>query len=161
MFFPISLVFISKCWFKGQTTSRIHLSLPNVYKLMWSDRNINRKRDDKFFEWDCWSLHWRKKITLRKKKFGQRIFLAKKIVFGFERLKKIFQILRNIQHSKLSLPKIDWWDVKDNYLWLSTKYLLSHIFLVQSSISIKGVKIIRSDAASGWAGWAPGIWGFS
>ena len=37
-----------KCWFKGQTISRIHLSLPNAYKLMCFDRNINGNRDVKF-----------------------------------------------------------------------------------------------------------------
>ena len=56
-----------KCWFKGQIISRIHLSLPNAYKLMCFDRNINGNRDDKFFDWDYWSLHWPKKLTLIKK----------------------------------------------------------------------------------------------
>jgi hypothetical protein len=37
-----------KCWFKGQTISRIHLRLPNAYKLMCFDRNINGNRDVKF-----------------------------------------------------------------------------------------------------------------
>ena len=55
-----------KCWFKGQIISRIHLSLPNAYKLMCFDRNINVNRDDKFYEWDYWSLHWWKKLTLEK-----------------------------------------------------------------------------------------------
>ena len=31
---------------------------------MCFDRNINGNRDDKFFEWDYWSLHWRKNLTL-------------------------------------------------------------------------------------------------
>jgi hypothetical protein len=31
---------------------------------MCFDRNINGNRDVKFFEWDYWSLHRRKKITL-------------------------------------------------------------------------------------------------
>ena len=53
-----------KCWFKGQIIPRIHLSLPNAYKLMCFDRNINGNRDVKFFVWDYWSLHWRKKLTL-------------------------------------------------------------------------------------------------
>ena len=53
-----------KCWFKGQIISRIHLSLPNAYKLMCFDRNINGNRDDNFFEWDYWSLHWWKNLTL-------------------------------------------------------------------------------------------------
>ena len=41
-----------KCWFKGQIVSRIHLSLPNAYKLMCFDRNINGNRDVKFLECD-------------------------------------------------------------------------------------------------------------
>ena len=53
-----------KCWFKGQIISRIHLSLPNAYKLMCFDRNINGNRDVKFFGCDYWSLHWRKNLTL-------------------------------------------------------------------------------------------------
>ena len=53
-----------KCWFKGQIISRIHLSLPNAYKLMCFDKNINGNGDDKFFEWDYWSLHWPRKLTL-------------------------------------------------------------------------------------------------
>ena len=64
MFYLISLVFRLKCWFKGQIISRIHLSLPNAYKLMCFDRNINGNRNVVFFEWDYWSLHWRKKFTL-------------------------------------------------------------------------------------------------
>ena len=53
-----------KCWFKGQIISRIHLRLPNAYKLMCFDRNINGNSDVKFFEWDYWPLHWRKNLTL-------------------------------------------------------------------------------------------------
>ena len=37
-----------KCGFKGQTISRIHLSLHNAYKLICFDRNINGNRDVKF-----------------------------------------------------------------------------------------------------------------
>ena len=44
--------FSLKCWFKGQMMSRIHLSLPNAYKLMCFDRNINGNRDVKFLECD-------------------------------------------------------------------------------------------------------------
>jgi len=33
-------------------------------KLMRFDRNINGNRDDEFFEWDYWSLHRRKNLTL-------------------------------------------------------------------------------------------------
>ena len=40
LFFSQFLCFFSlKCWFKGQIISRIHLSLPNAYKLMCFDRN--------------------------------------------------------------------------------------------------------------------------
>ena len=37
-------------WFKGPMISRIHLILPNAYKLMCFDRNINGNRDVKFLE---------------------------------------------------------------------------------------------------------------
>ena len=37
-----------KCWFKGQIISRIHLSLPNAYKPMCFDRNININSHFKF-----------------------------------------------------------------------------------------------------------------
>jgi hypothetical protein len=33
---------------------------------MGFDRNINGNRDVKFFEWDYWSLHRRKNLTLGK-----------------------------------------------------------------------------------------------
>jgi hypothetical protein len=65
-----------QCWFKGQIISRIHLSLPNAYKLLCFDRNINGNRDVKFFEWDYWSLHWRKNLNLIHQKF-QTIFNLK------------------------------------------------------------------------------------
>ena len=64
-FFQFLWFFRLKCWFKGQIISRIHLSLPNAYKLMCFDKNINgNRRDVKFFEWNYWSLHWRKNLTL-------------------------------------------------------------------------------------------------
>ena len=44
--------------------SRIHLILPNAYKLMCFDRNINGNRDVKFLECDKWSLHSYKNLTL-------------------------------------------------------------------------------------------------
>ena len=44
--------------------SRIHLSLPNAYKPKCFDRKINGNRNVKFFEWDYWSLHRRKNLTL-------------------------------------------------------------------------------------------------
>jgi hypothetical protein len=54
-----------KCWLEGRIISRIYLSLPNnAYKLMCFDRNVNGNRDVQFFEWDYWSLHWRKTLTL-------------------------------------------------------------------------------------------------
>ena len=58
--------FSLKCWFKGQMISRIHLILPNAYKLMCFDRNINGNRDVKFLECDKWSLHWYENLTLSK-----------------------------------------------------------------------------------------------
>ena len=36
------------------------------YKLMCFDRNINGNRDVKFLEWEYWSLHWWKNLTLAK-----------------------------------------------------------------------------------------------
>ena len=45
-------VFSLKCWFEDQIISRIHLSLPNAYKLMCFDRNINGNRDVKILECD-------------------------------------------------------------------------------------------------------------
>ena len=68
-----------KCWFKGQIISRIHLSLPNAYKLMCFDWNINGNRDDNFFDWDYWSLHWPKKLTLE----VSAIFL---LMFGYRNI---------------------------------------------------------------------------
>ena len=50
-------LFSLKFLFKSQIISRIHLILPNAYKLMCFDRNSNGNRDVKFFEWDYWSLH--------------------------------------------------------------------------------------------------------
>ena len=47
-FFEFLWFFKSKCWSKGQIISRIHLSLPNAYKQMCFDRNINGNRDVKF-----------------------------------------------------------------------------------------------------------------
>ena len=44
--------------------SKIHLSLPNAYKLMCFDRNVNGNRDVKFLECDKWSLHWYENLTL-------------------------------------------------------------------------------------------------
>ena len=46
--------------------SKIHLSLPNAYKLMCFDRNVNGNRDVKFLECDKWSLHWYENLTLVK-----------------------------------------------------------------------------------------------
>ena len=63
-FFQFLWFFRLKCWFKGQIISRIHLSLANAFKLLCFDRNINGNRDVKFIEWDYWSLHWRKNLTL-------------------------------------------------------------------------------------------------
>ena len=51
-FFSQFLDFSLKFWFKGQIISIIHLSLPNAYKLMCFDRNINGNRNVKFLECD-------------------------------------------------------------------------------------------------------------
>ena len=58
-----------KCWFKGQTISRIHLRLPNAYKLVCFDRNINGNRDIKILECDYLSVQWSMKLTLLKKEW--------------------------------------------------------------------------------------------
>ena len=50
--------------YKGQIIFKIHLSLPNAYKLMCFDRNMNGNRDVKFLECDKWSLHLQKNLTL-------------------------------------------------------------------------------------------------
>ena len=67
MFYPISLVFQIKCWFKGQIISIIHLSLPNAYKLMCFDRDINGNRDVKFLEYDLLFVQRCVKLTLVKR----------------------------------------------------------------------------------------------
>ena len=58
-----------KCWFKGQIISRTHLSLPNAYKVMCFDRNINGNRDIKILECDYLSVQWSMKLTLLKKEW--------------------------------------------------------------------------------------------
>ena len=50
-------------WFKGQIIYRIHPILPNAYKLMCFDRNINGNRDVEFLEWDYLLLQQCMKIT--------------------------------------------------------------------------------------------------
>ena len=62
--FNIKTCFRLKCWLKGQIISRIHLSLPNAYKLMCFDRNINGNRDVKILECDYLSVQWYVKLTL-------------------------------------------------------------------------------------------------
>ena len=44
--------------------SRIHLSLPNAYKLMCFDKNINRNRDVEFLECDQLLVQLFGKLTL-------------------------------------------------------------------------------------------------
>ena len=50
--------------FQGQIISRIHLILPNTYKLMCFDININGNRDVKFLECDYLLVQWCMKLTL-------------------------------------------------------------------------------------------------
>ena len=88
-----------KCWFKGQIISRIHLSLPNAYKLMCFDRNINGNRDDKFFDWDYWSLHWPKKLTL---------IISESRIVEILALSTCVLLLFIIQQS---IPKLQLWNV--------------------------------------------------
>ena len=47
---PLKKFIIKTCFIqlKGQIISKIHLSLPNAYKLMCFDRNVNGNRDVKF-----------------------------------------------------------------------------------------------------------------
>ena len=47
-FFQFLWFFRLKCWFQGQIIPRIHLILPNAYRQMCFDRNINGNRDVKF-----------------------------------------------------------------------------------------------------------------
>ena len=78
-----------KCWFKGQIISRIHLSLPNAYKLMCFDRNINGNRDVKFFGCDYWSLHWRKNLTLSNKLHLSYIVLLTGLTIFFFKIEHV------------------------------------------------------------------------
>ena len=50
--------FSLKCWCKGQIISRIHLILPNAYKVMCFDRNRNGNRYVKFLECDYLLVQW-------------------------------------------------------------------------------------------------------
>ena len=52
--------------------SRIHLGLPNPYKLMCFDRNINGNRDVKFFECDYLLVQRCAKPTLLPKRKKER-----------------------------------------------------------------------------------------
>ena len=72
--------FSLKCYFKGQMIPRIHLILPNAYKLMCFDRNINGNRDVKFLECDKWSLHWYKNLTLVGQTFVLLTYACNRIV---------------------------------------------------------------------------------
>ena len=56
--------FSLRFWLKGQMISRIHLILPNVYKLMCFDRNINGNGDVKFLECDYFLVQRSVKLTL-------------------------------------------------------------------------------------------------
>ena len=80
-----------KCWFKGQTISRIHLSLPNAYILMCFDRNINGNRDVKFLVWlfACATVHethFTRNYGLKKSLiiFGQNLEVPAVVVHSVE-----------------------------------------------------------------------------
>ena len=45
--------------------SRIHISLPNAYKMMLFDRNVNGNRDVKFLEFDYLLVQQSGKLTLK------------------------------------------------------------------------------------------------
>jgi len=62
--------------------SKIHLSLPNAYKLMCFDRNVNGNRDVKFLECDKWSMHRYENLTLVCMK-RKNLLIHVEIVFSF------------------------------------------------------------------------------
>ena len=62
-------VFSLKFWFKGPIISRIHLILPNAWKLMCFVRNINGNSDVKYLECDYLLVQWCVKLTLTHKMF--------------------------------------------------------------------------------------------
>ena len=82
--------FSLKCWFKGQIISRLHLGLPNAYKLMCFYRNNNGNMDVKFLRCDYFLVQRCMKLTLEvnlwsKKKenyVANKIVKALKINFG-------------------------------------------------------------------------------
>ena len=69
--------FSFKVWFKGQIISRIHLILPDAYKLMCFGRNINGNRDVKFLECDYLLVQRCVKLT------SVGIFFSSDNVMGF------------------------------------------------------------------------------
>ena len=108
--------FSLKCWFKGQMISRIHLILPNAYKLMCFDRNINGNRNVKFLECDKWSLHWYKNLTL-----GLKILLILKILL---RLKYSFKTLSIMWWNSLTCLNL----FRFNMIWIITIHIiLKHV----------------------------------
>ena len=108
-FFQFLWFFRLKCWFKGQIISRIHLSLPNAYKLMCFDRNINWNRDVKFLECDYFLVQRCVKLTL--------VF---KFNLGLLNKYKLMHFDRNINWNK------DEKILGGNYRVLCTEQRISH-----------------------------------
>ena len=71
-----------KCWFKGQIISRIHLILPNAYKLMCFDKTTNGNRDVKILECDYLLLQWCVKFTLEPYEIYYFLFITSKVEMG-------------------------------------------------------------------------------
>ena len=70
-----------KCWFKGQIISRTQLSLPNAYKVMCFDRNINGNKDVTILE--VWLMSC---VTVRETHFSFKmiwLILIWKLKFRF------------------------------------------------------------------------------
>ena len=72
--------------------------MPNAYKLMCFDRNINENRDVKFLEWDYWSLHWRKNLTLA----ASYLTFARRQLFNVF-LKKLHNLTDANKHNRATL----------------------------------------------------------
>ena len=62
------------------------------------DGNINGNRDGKFFDWDYWSLHWPKKLTLAD--YQLKGTQAKN-------LKNTILIMKNLEYEKFVVFKLN------------------------------------------------------
>ena len=99
------------------------------------DRNINGNRDDKFLEWDYWSLHWWKKLTL--------IILCTCSVTGPQFTVQVHLIKREVE-SSFQLWKL--FQEQDNSkVWVKLKWFLA---LLMVSRKIKGGNQKRAVVAA-------------